>query len=176
MVRDRFFNHDPVASLAASDPEIVNPLYTDSHRQEFASDPDSLRKHRSEIESVWHQQVRDMFFSKDDTYLQTVMERIRALTKKKLSAKPNVLKAFSPEFRLGCRRPTPAPLFYDVLMSDTTNVVRGEIRGVTPEGIIIDTHGTSHDLDALIFATGFDVDMMPPFQVRRLMAIQSSPD
>lgn len=67
---------------------------------------------------------------------------------------------------LTARRPTPAPWFYDILGSVKTCVVEKGVVAVDKGGNVLDAAGGKHALDVLVFATGFEVDLMPPFEVR----------
>ena len=67
-----------------------------------------------------------------------------------------------PQYGVGCRRPTPGVGYLEALTSDNVETVVGEIKQVTPHGIV-DRDGKEHPIDVLVCATGFDTTFKPRF-------------
>ncbi|MGO4689728.1 flavin-containing monooxygenase [Glaciibacter sp. 2TAF33] len=86
-----------------------------------------------------------------------IMERIRSRVDESVRD-PDTAEALKPYYRFNCKRPTfnddylPAYNRPNVRLIDTGG--RG-VEQVTPEGVIV--NGELHELDVLVFATGFDV-------------------
>jgi cation diffusion facilitator CzcD-associated flavoprotein CzcO len=70
---------------------------------------------------------------------------------------PETAAALVPSHPFGCKRPIIDQGYYETFNRDNVTLVdlrRGPIRSVTPTGI--DTEQGHHDLDVIIYATGFD--------------------
>jgi cation diffusion facilitator CzcD-associated flavoprotein CzcO len=70
---------------------------------------------------------------------------------------PDTAAALTPSHPFGCKRPIIDQGYYETFNRDTVTLVdlrRGPIREVTPAGI--DTEQGFHELDVIIYATGFD--------------------
>ena len=67
---------------------------------------------------------------------------------------PELLEKLTPDFPYGCKRTLRSDAFYPTLRRDNVDLVTEEIREVTPQGIIT-ADGELHELDVIIFATGF---------------------
>ena len=67
-----------------------------------------------------------------------------------------VLRArLTPNEEVGCRRIPKSEHFYRVLQQPNVTPVTGPLTRITPAGVI-DGEGRPHELDVLVFATGFD--------------------
>ncbi len=62
----------------------------------------------------------------------------------------------TPGYRLGCKRVLISDDYYPTLLRDDVTLETGPIARITPEGVAM-ADGTAHRLDAIIYATGFDV-------------------
>ncbi|WP_166875170.1 NAD(P)/FAD-dependent oxidoreductase [Salinibacterium sp. ZJ450] len=96
-------------------------------------------------------------FSANELVDFAIMERIRSRVDESVRD-PDAAAALKPFYRFNCKRPTfnddylPAFNLPNVRLIDTGG--RG-VERITPDGIIVD--GELHELDVLVFATGFDV-------------------
>lgn len=75
----------------------------------------------------------------------------------KLAKKPWLFESICPrrDYPPGCRRLTPGPGYLEALVEDNVNVVTTGVKRVAETGIY-DEHGDFHQVDAIIYATGFD--------------------
>lgn len=62
---------------------------------------------------------------------------------------------FTPTEPLGVKRIAKTPTYYRVVQQENVTPVFGGIAEVVPQGIV-DEHGTLHELDVIVWATGFD--------------------
>ncbi|MDR7040080.1 cation diffusion facilitator CzcD-associated flavoprotein CzcO [Methylobacterium sp. BE186] len=62
----------------------------------------------------------------------------------------------TPRYRLGCKRVLIADDFYPALMRGNVTLETGRIARITPAGVVMED-GAEHALDAIVYATGFDV-------------------
>jgi cation diffusion facilitator CzcD-associated flavoprotein CzcO len=75
-------------------------------------------------------------------------------------ADPELRARLTPDFRLGCKRILRSNAWYPALAQDNVEVVSGGIREVLADGVL-DEHGVRHEVDTIIFATGFHVTDPP---------------
>lgn len=76
---------------------------------------------------------------------------------------PELRAKLTPTFAFGCKRPTFSNRYYPALAAANTTVVTDGIREVTPRGIVT-ADGTEHELDTIIFGTGFRMADNPAFE------------
>ncbi|MGH3371282.1 MAG: flavin-containing monooxygenase, partial [Nocardioidaceae bacterium] len=73
---------------------------------------------------------------------------------------PDLRRKLTPDYRLGCKRILASDNYYSALDSDNVEVVTSGIREVDRNGVV-DGDGSLHEVDAIIFGTGFRVTDPP---------------
>jgi cation diffusion facilitator CzcD-associated flavoprotein CzcO len=74
-------------------------------------------------------------------------------------------RRLTPEFRAGCKRMLVSSEYLAALRSETTKLITWPIARLSPRGVRT-ADGIEHELDAIVFATGFDVSRTgTPFPV-----------
>ena len=73
---------------------------------------------------------------------------------------PELLEKVTPDYTIGCKRILPSNKWYPALGEDNVDVLTGGVERVTPTGLVAGD-GTSVEVDAIIFGTGFQVAEMP---------------
>jgi cation diffusion facilitator CzcD-associated flavoprotein CzcO len=73
---------------------------------------------------------------------------------------PALRAAVTPDYTIGCKRILPSNKWYPALGRENVELVTGAITEVTPTGYVT-TDGTAHEVDTIIFATGFHVTDIP---------------
>lgn len=68
-----------------------------------------------------------------------------------------------PGFALGCRRMTPGSGYLQSLTKSNVEVLTQAVTRVTEQGIV-DSSGIEHEVDIIVFATGFDTSFTPHFK------------
>ncbi len=79
---------------------------------------------------------------------------------KRQVADPELRRALTPSFTLGCKRLMMSNTYYKALTAENATVVPhalAEVRGNT----VVGADGSEHEVDAIIFATGFNVTNPP---------------
>jgi cation diffusion facilitator CzcD-associated flavoprotein CzcO len=76
-------------------------------------------------------------------------------------ADPELRERLRPDFTFGCKRVLLSDDYYPALAQDNVELVSAGVREVVANGII-DTEGRLHELDTIIWATGFHI-ANPPF-------------
>ena len=92
------------------------------------------------------------------------VEAFRAMMKKRLAKKPEIVDALTPSFAVGCRRLTPGPGYLEALVEDNVDFVSDKIVSIIPKGVVLE-NGRTIEIDALVCATGFNASAPPPFHV-----------
>jgi cation diffusion facilitator CzcD-associated flavoprotein CzcO len=75
-------------------------------------------------------------------------------------ADPQLRGKLTPNYRAGCKRLLISDDYYPSLQQPNVELITDSIREVTPTGVLT-ADGTMHELDTIIFGTGFHVTDMP---------------
>lgn len=75
---------------------------------------------------------------------------------------PNKRKALTPAYRFGCKRVVVSDDYYQALARDNVRILTESISRIEPRGIVTND-GVLHELDVIVFATGFNVLNVPIF-------------
>jgi cation diffusion facilitator CzcD-associated flavoprotein CzcO len=73
---------------------------------------------------------------------------------------PALRQKLTPHYRLGCKRILGSNDWYPAITAENVEIVTSGIREITENGIV-DTEGTEHPADTIIFGTGFQVTDPP---------------
>ncbi|QSZ36642.1 hypothetical protein DSL72_006523 [Monilinia vaccinii-corymbosi] len=135
--------------------------YTAEEREKFRNDTAALVKHakevESEINSLW-----EIFLKDSDAQERTkkkFLARMEDLIKDK-----RLLKGFTPNFSVGCRRLTPGDPYMKAIQEPNVDVHFAAVEEMT-EDSVIDSEGQERKVDTVICATGFDVSYIPRFPI-----------
>jgi cation diffusion facilitator CzcD-associated flavoprotein CzcO len=96
-------------------------------------------------------------------YRPKLLSLVEKLARKHIAdqVKDPVLRAkVTPNYTIGCKRILPSNKWYPALSRDNVDLVTDGIAEVRPNGYVT-TDGTPHEVDTLIFATGFYVTDIP---------------
>lgn len=73
---------------------------------------------------------------------------------------PELRRRLTPKFRFGCKRVLVSSTYLPALVQPNVEVVASAVRELVPEGIV-DGEGRTHEVDTIVFATGFRVTDQP---------------
>lgn len=73
---------------------------------------------------------------------------------------PALRAKLTPDYRMGCKRILLSDEYYPALAQPNVTVENGGVAKVTPTGVV-DAAGGVHEVDAIIFGTGFDTRRLP---------------
>ncbi|KIW16982.1 hypothetical protein PV08_04173 [Exophiala spinifera] len=143
-------------------PDGRNIDFTDEQKDLWTNDHEEYFRYRKLVE----QELNARFKTNLKGSKEQDMAREFCLKEmsKQLVSKPELLKAITPEFPVGCRRPTPAEGYLAALCSPKVEIVWGETGEFTPEGIRGPT-GREFKVDSIVCATGFDISFVPRFPI-----------
>jgi cation diffusion facilitator CzcD-associated flavoprotein CzcO len=78
---------------------------------------------------------------------------------------PWLRRQLTPDFRPGCKRMLMSSDYYPALQADNCKLITWPIATLSPRGLRT-SDGIEHDVDCIVFATGYDVHLSgPPFPV-----------
>jgi cation diffusion facilitator CzcD-associated flavoprotein CzcO len=77
---------------------------------------------------------------------------------------PQLREQLRPDFSLGCKRILPSNRWYRALQRDNVELVCSELAEVRPHAVV-DRDGVEHEVDAIVFGTGFHVTDPPAADV-----------
>ena len=124
--------------------------FSDAQKRRFARNPIAARRHRWEIYRAFE---RNITFRHGDP----MADQLKALALSHLDyrIKDDGLRAkLTPSYPFGCKRTLVSSDFYKAIVRENVELVTDSISHVTPQGIVT-TEGAEHDVDVIVFATGF---------------------
>ena len=103
-----------------------------------------------------------------DTPITTLIQQAGKLHLR-LTVKDKWLRRqLTPDFRAGCKRMLMSSDYYPALQQDNCKLITWPIATITPDGLQT-SDGLRHEVDAIVFATGYDVHLEgPPYPVTGL--------
>jgi cation diffusion facilitator CzcD-associated flavoprotein CzcO len=130
-------------------------VYTEEEKKRFVEDPSVYMDYRRKIEAGLNQSQLVTFRG---TEIQKQFWNLcQDSMKEKLKKKPEVFESICPQDKYppGCRRLTPGPGYLEACVEDNVDVVTRGVARVVENGIY-DDQGQFHEVDAIIYATGFN--------------------
>src|ERR1700712_2391986 len=95
--------------------------------------------------------------------LSSVVARVGKTHLRRAVADPWLRRQLTPDFTPGCKRMLVSSDYYPALQRDNCKLIDWPIATLSPAGIRT-SDGVEHHLDAIVFATGYDVHLSgPPF-------------
>ncbi|CZR54180.1 related to monooxigenase [Phialocephala subalpina] len=163
-VRSRTWISNPFGDSAMEklglDPEKIE--FSEEQRHEFSTDPQKYLKFRKLIERDGNT-IHGVTLANSAMQLEA-QAAFRAMMKKRLAKKPEIVDALTPSFSVGCRRLTPGPGYLEALVESNVDFISTPITSISPTSINL-SDGRSIEIDALVCATGFNSSSRPPFEV-----------
>lgn len=131
-------------------------------RKRFAEDPEYYEKFRLSVE----EDINNIHaFTIKGTPLQLGgKEMFAEHMKQRLATAPHILDALLPSFSPGCRRLTPGPGYLEALTQPNVAFLTSPITKISRTAVHT-ADGATHEIDALVCATGFQTNTSPPFPV-----------
>jgi cation diffusion facilitator CzcD-associated flavoprotein CzcO len=129
---------------------------------ESFKDPDTYLEYRKGVEHEYFSRFGAIF--KDSPENREQRETWTQLMLTRITEKPELAEKILPDFPPNCRRPTPGPGYLEALSKDNVSYIQTPIERFTSTGIVT-TDGEERPVDAVICATGANVDHAPPFSI-----------
>jgi cation diffusion facilitator CzcD-associated flavoprotein CzcO len=131
-------------------PDHAMPRWT---KTLFRMVPGAQRLYRSLI--YWLLEVRALGFNGHPALMKLAQRVPRAHLKRQVSD-PELRRKLTPDYLMGCKRVLVANDYYPALTRDNVEVSTSGVHAVTEHGVV-DGHGVEHEVDVIIYGTGFHV-------------------
>jgi len=124
------------------------------------------QKRRFARNKLWARLYRWLIFMRLETWVYPIIMKERHRRKRAAEVKAHMRKevadealhaALEPDYELGCKRILISDDFYQALNLDNVELVTEAIDRITESGLT-DKSGREHPADAIVFATGFDIE------------------
>jgi cation diffusion facilitator CzcD-associated flavoprotein CzcO len=159
----------PALTLFQRTPQWVapaeNPPYTEEEKAHFRANPEAMETIREEFARTMTDAFANVLVDADSPLLKLVHDNCVANLEDSVTD-PELREKLRPDYRAACKRLIMSPNFYEAIQHPNAELVTEGIERIEPGGVqTID--GRLHELDVLIFATGFHVDsFVRPMEVR----------
>ncbi len=159
----------PALTLFQRTPQWVapaeNPPYTEEEKAHFRANPEAMETIREEFARTMTDAFANVLVDADSPLLKLVHDNCVANLENSVTD-PELRERLRPDYRAACKRLIMSPNFYEAIQHPNAQLVTEGIDRIEPGGVqTID--GRLHELDVLIFATGFHVDsFVRPMEVR----------
>jgi cation diffusion facilitator CzcD-associated flavoprotein CzcO len=140
----------------------LEPKYIPKELLKSFEDPDAYYKFRKELEQKFYLRFGSVF--KGNETNSSLRAEFITLMAARLKKKPELLEYMIPDFSPSCRRLTPGPGYLEALTEGNVGFISTPIKSFTKDSIITND-GTERKVDAVICATGANIDMLPPFPI-----------
>ena len=129
----------------------VDREYSDAERGLFAKDPEEIHRLRSQL--FW--EAEEGFAERAGDPSRTEAARRRALTHLAASVPdPQLRELLTPDYEVGCKRVLISNDYYPAFERYGVTLVPSPIAAVDA-GVAVGANGIAHDVDVIVFATGF---------------------
>jgi cation diffusion facilitator CzcD-associated flavoprotein CzcO len=126
--------------------------YKQFHKALFRIAPVSQQLERGGIWTIMEQFARGL---DDESKVGRINRAIAMRHLRKQVKDPALRTKLTPDYPIGCKRILFSNEFYPALAQDNVHVVTQPITKVTPT-TVVDADGVEHEVDAIVYATGFD--------------------
>jgi cation diffusion facilitator CzcD-associated flavoprotein CzcO len=132
--------------------------YTEAEKRRFSRDPDAMEALRSEM--FWgmeynYAQRRGIPKSLVEAYAMANGHREKQVTD------PEVMKKVTPDYEIGCKRVLISDVYYPALQAENVHIEASALERIDGDRLV-SADGNEFEVDAVIFATGFEA-IEPPF-------------
>ncbi|KAL2009965.1 hypothetical protein VTN00DRAFT_5772 [Thermoascus crustaceus] len=145
-------------------PKGTTLVFTEEQKKRWREHPEEYLKYRKDVEN----DVNERFLMyMDHTPEQEAARKycVENLAEKlKQGGKPEWIEPLTPDFAVGCRRPTPGTGYLEALMSPKCELVWGDVTAFTENGLR-SINGVESHVDTVICATGFELSCAPRFPI-----------
>ena len=92
--------------------------------------------------------------------IMNLVEKVARAHQRRQIDDPELLEKVTPDYTIGCKRILPSNKWYPALGQPNVELITGGVEEVR-EGSFVDSAGNEHEVDTIIFSTGFQVTDMP---------------
>lgn len=141
-----------------------NPAYDETEKAHFRENPQAMQEIRDEVSLAMTDGFANVLVDAESPVLQLVHDNCQANLEDNVQDS-ELREKLRPTYRAACKRLIMSPDFYQAIQHPNAEVVTDGIERIESDGVRT-VDGLLHELDVLIFATGFRVDrFVRPMQV-----------
>ncbi|MCH7707486.1 MAG: NAD(P)/FAD-dependent oxidoreductase, partial [Myxococcales bacterium] len=135
---------------------IQNPAYSEEEKAEFRKHPGVMADVRAEIARTFVDGFANVVGDADSPVLKAIHTTCENNLEDSVRD-PELREQLRPNYRAACKRLIMSENFYDAIQRPNAKLVTERIERIEKSGVRT-SEGKLHELDVLIFATGFRVD------------------
>jgi len=137
-------------------PRMDRPIKAEA-KAKYRADPRRQRRVRTAI--YWFRELNLLAFTGGGR-MSRVAEKLARRQLDRQVPDPDLRAKLTPSYRIGCKRILLSDDYYPALMRPNVELVTSPVVEVRPHSVV-DADGREHDVDTLIFGTGFHVTDQP---------------
>lgn len=139
-------------------------MFSEEQKKRWTEHPEEYLQYRKDVENDVN--VRFLMYMNHTPEQEAARKFCIKNLAEKLQGggKPELVDLLTPDFAVGCRRPTPGIGYLEALLSEKCEVIWGSVAAFTETGLRNDKGEESH-VDTVICATGFDLSIAPRFPI-----------
>ncbi|KAF9779077.1 hypothetical protein IL306_002713 [Fusarium sp. DS 682] len=154
-----YYRAPPSKHLGREDDD-PNPRYSEQDKARF-QDPELHLQHRKGIISRTN---KSFYIFRNCENNERFMKLAAEQMAEKLGHDPVLCSKLIPKWELGCRRITPGPGYLESFLRPNCHLTDSPITQVTKKGLKT-ADGKEHEVDVIVYATGFDVSFRPRYPI-----------
>ncbi|KLO84691.1 monooxygenase [Fusarium fujikuroi] len=154
-----YYRAPPSKHLGREDDD-PNPRYSEQDKARF-QDPELHLQHRKGIISRTN---KSFYIFRKGENNERGMKLAAEQMAEKLGHDPVLCSKLIPKWELGCRRITPGPGYLESFLRPNCHLTDSAITQVTKKGLKT-ADGKEHEVDVIVYATGFDVSFRPRYPI-----------
>lgn len=133
---------------------IPNNAFAEEKRAAFRGDPEKMKNLYDFLNDVFNQRFAASLVGENDEGLAEI-ERLCRENLEKNVHDPALRRRLTPSYQPGCKRLIVSDKFYPALQRENAHLVDAPIGRIEPAGVRTQD-GRLHELDTIVYATGFD--------------------
>lgn len=135
--------------------------YTEEEKKKFTEDYEAHKNYRHLLEHNFNMFLYVLF--KDSAAQKACFEAYSKMMAERLNHDPVLCEKLIPKWEVGCRRLSPGEGYLESFSQPNVSANFSPIKSITETSIV--TEDGPAEFDAIIFATGFDVSYVPPWEI-----------
>jgi cation diffusion facilitator CzcD-associated flavoprotein CzcO len=136
--------------------KVENPSIDENDKKRYRENPDELRGLHDSL-SRWFSDNFANAVVDADSEMVKLMEKLCAQNLEENVYDPVLREKLRPNYRAACKRLVISPNFYEAIQRPGVNLITSKIDRIEKNGIRT-SDGELHELDVIVYATGFHVD------------------
>ncbi len=141
--------------------------YTPEQRAELRANPAALQALHDELDQNFHTGFATQVLDANNEFFEGIRQVCSAHLDEHVKS-PELREKLRPDYTPACKRLVISHNFYDSIQAPQAELVTDPIERIEPQGVRT-ANGRLHELDVLVFATGFHVDaFVRPMAIRGL--------